>query len=69
MTEAEAKRLLRRMLLSLTPGSILHALSDVYHDEAERAGRKGAERRRQQCQSAATALFVMGLGVDAACPR
>ena len=69
MTENEVKRLLRRMLLSLTPGSILHALSDVYHDEAERAGRKGAERRRQQCQSVATALFVMGLGVDAACPR
>jgi hypothetical protein len=57
------------MLLSLTPGSILHALSDVYYDEAERAGRQGDERRRQQCQSVATALFVMGLGVDAACPR
>jgi hypothetical protein len=57
------------MLLSLTPGSILHALSDVYHASAERAGRKGDERRRQQCQSVATALFVMGLGVDAACPR
>ena len=39
MTEAEAKRLLRRMLLSLTPGSILHALSDVYYDEAERRER------------------------------
>ena len=57
------------MLLSLTPGSILHALSAVYHASAERAGRKGDERRRQQCQSAATALFVMGLGVNAACPR
>ena len=57
------------MLLSLTPGSILHALSDVYHASAERAGRKGDERRRQQCQSVATALFVVGLGIDAACPR
>jgi hypothetical protein len=69
MTENEVKRLLRGMLLSLTPGSILHALSDVYHAAAERAGRKGDERRRQQCQSVATALFVMGLGIDAACPR
>jgi hypothetical protein len=69
MNETEVKRLLRRMLLSLTPGSILHALSDVYHDAAERAGRKGDERRRQQCQSVATALFVVGLGIDAACPR
>ena len=69
MTEPQAKKPLRRMLLSLTPGSILHALSDVYYDEAERAGRQGDERRRQQCQSVATALFVMGLGVDATCPR
>ena len=69
MTEPQAKKHLRRLLLSLTPGSILHALSDVYHDAAERAGRQGDERRRQQCQSAATALFVMGLGVNAACPR
>ena len=69
MTEPQAKKHLRRLLLSLTPGSILHALSDVYYDEAERAGRQGDERRRQQCQSVATALFVMGLGVNAACPR
>jgi hypothetical protein len=69
MTEPQAKKPLRRMLLALTPGSILHDLSNVYHDKAERAGRQGDERRRQQCQSAATALFVMGLGLDAACPR
>ena len=69
MNETEVKRLLRRMLLSLTPGSILHALSDLYHDKAERAARQGDERRRQQCQSVATALFVVGLGIDAACPR
>ena len=69
MTENEVRKLLRRMLLSLTPGSILHALSDVYYDEAERAGRQGDERRRQQCQVVATALFVMGLGIDATCPR
>jgi len=69
MTEPQAKKHLRRLLLSLTPGSILHVLSAVYHDVAERAGRKGDERRRQQCQVVATALFVMGLGIDATCPR
>jgi hypothetical protein len=65
MTEAQARKHLRQMLQSLTPGSVLHLLSDLF----ARAARRGDETTRKQAQEVATALFVVGLGVDAASPR
>jgi hypothetical protein len=69
MTEAQAKKLLRRMLRSFTPGSILHLLAAVYRESAERAGPDVELAVRRRHRRVATALFVVGLGVDAACPR
>jgi hypothetical protein len=67
MTEEEAKRQLRRMLRSFTPGSVLHLLSQLFRESAARSGRKKLVRQRRR--HVAATLFVVGLGVDAACPR
>jgi len=41
MTEAQAKKQLHHMLLSLTPDSVLHLLSELFAQSAKRAGRRG----------------------------
>jgi hypothetical protein len=69
MTEAQARRQLRQMLRTMTPGSPLHLLAELFADSARRAARKGDEKIQKQAQEVASALFVVGLGVDAACPR
>ena len=69
MTEAQAKKHLRQMLRSLTPGSILHLLSELLAESANGAHRRGDLTAEKQEQSAASTLFVVGLGVDAVCPR
>lgn len=69
MTEAEAKKQLRQMLGSLTIGSLLHLLSELFSESAKRAQRMGDVKARKQFQDVASTLFVMGLGVDAASPR
>lgn len=69
MTEAQAKKQLRAMLRSMTPGSVLHLLSELFTASSNRAHRKGDERRQKQYQEVAAALFVLGLGIDSICPR
>ncbi len=66
MNETEAKQQLERMLGSFTAGSILHLLADVFRESAEQAG---DDRSRQQLKQVEETLYVVGLGVDAACPR
>jgi len=69
MTEAQAKKQLRQMLRSLSPGSVLHLLSELFSESAKRARRKGDDMTEKQAQEVAATLFVVGLGVDAVCPR
>jgi hypothetical protein len=69
MTEAEAKKQLRQILGSLTLGSLLHLLSELFVESAKRSQRKGDAKARKQFQDVASTLFVVGLGVDAAIPR
>ncbi len=69
MTEKQAKKHLRQMLRSLTPGSILHLLSQLFAQSAKRAQRRGKGKAQEQAQEVVATLFVVGLGVDAACPR
>lgn len=65
MTEAQAKKHLRQMLRTMTPGSVLHLLSELFAEQAQ-GDDEAAER---QAREVAATLFVVGLGVDAACPR
>ncbi len=69
MKAKKAKKELRLMLESLTQGSILPLLSEVFEELAEVARKDGDETRVEQCRMVAVTLFVVGLGIDAACPR
>jgi hypothetical protein len=66
VTEAVAKKQLRRMLWSLTPGSVLHLLAELHREVAEQAD---DDSKRRQLLAVEAALFVVGLGIDAALPR
>jgi hypothetical protein len=68
MTEKEAQRQLRLMLRGFTPGSILHLLAEAFRAHAEQYRADDPERLKQQCDLADSVLFVIGLGLDAACP-
>lgn len=69
MTEAHAKKHLGTMLRSFTTGTVLHLLAELFREMAEEAREQNDGVAVKQCQEVAAALFVMGLGVDAACPR
>jgi hypothetical protein len=69
MTDETARRQLKRMLRSFSGGSILHLLAEVFEDLAEQARQDGNETRAEQCRAVAATLFVVGLEIDAACPR
>jgi len=69
MTEREAQRQLRRMLRAFTPGSVLHLLAEAFRAHAEQYRGDDDARVRQQCDLADAVLFVVGLGLDAACPQ
>ncbi len=69
MIEAQARKLLRQMLRSLTPGSVLHLLAELFAGLARRARRRGDEASMKRAQEVAAALVVVGLGVDAVWPR
>jgi len=60
---------LRRMLGTLTAGSVLHLLAELFAEQAEAARRVGDDLTAGRCENAEATLFVVGLGVDAACPR
>jgi hypothetical protein len=65
MTETQARSGLRRMLRTLTVGSLLHLLAELYHEAADR----GKDRSDHNAQEVAATLFVVGIGIDAVCPR
>ncbi|MCE9561787.1 MAG: hypothetical protein K8U57_07000 [Planctomycetes bacterium] len=60
------KRLLAEILIDFTAGSILHLLGNVLR---ENAPDDLDETAQQQLASAEEALFVVGVGLDAVCPR
>jgi hypothetical protein len=68
MTESQAKARLRRMLTSLTAGSLLHLLADLFREAGDRPRRRD-QPARDKLRDVAATLFVVGLGVDAVCPR
>ncbi len=69
MTEKQASTQLRRMLGTLTAGSVLHLLAELFAADAEAARRGGDDLAAVQYENVAATLAVVGLGIDAACPR
>ena len=69
MIEKQARTQLRRMLGTLTAGSVLHLLAELFAEQADAARRDADELNAERCDRVESALFVVGLGIDAACPR
>ena len=68
MTDDEAGRLLRALLARYTPGAVLHLLADALAGDAAAAGWPDGDPRHARLAAVRDALFVVGLGVDAARP-
>lgn len=68
MTERQAKQHLEMLLESYTPGSVLHLLADHFERQAEQARRSDDATTFSRCTTLRHALFVVGLGLDAAFP-
>jgi hypothetical protein len=69
MREKQAKKQLEKMLRSFTLGSVLNLLEDLYRQEAKEARRENNVTRYRQCRLVESTLIVVGMGLDAACPR
>ena len=69
MKEAQAKKQLKRMLRSLTAGSILHLLAEIFKESAEEAQEENDPVSHRQFKLVELALIVVGMGVDAANPQ
>jgi hypothetical protein len=69
VTEKKAKKWLRRMLDSFTPGSVLALLAELFHADAQEAQQEGDPTAEEQCRQAEATLIVVGLGIDAIRPR
>lgn len=69
MTEKQTKENLREALVTLTAGSILHLMAEVFRDEAEEARLAGDVQAYRQNRNVEATLFVVGLGIDSARPR
>ena len=64
MTENHARKQLRNMLRSLSGGSVLQLLGDVFGDLAEKAERRNEVQIAEQLRCVKSTLLVVGLGVD-----
>jgi len=69
MKEPQAKKILKSMLRKFTPGSVLHLLADHFREQAEEASQIEDSLAYERCKSLECTLYVVGLGIDAACPR
>ncbi len=69
MTEKQARTQLRRMLRTLTAGSVLSLLAELFEADADAARRGGDSLAADRCGNVAATLAVVALGIDAACPR
>lgn len=69
MNELQAKRQLKKMLRSLTAGSILHLLAEIFRESAEEAKQENDLTSHRQFTLVEKALIVVGMGIDAANPQ
>ena len=69
MKPEKAKRQLERMVLSLTPGSVLMLLGEVFREMGREARDGGSEVIADNYEIAEASLTVLGLGLDALLPK
>ncbi len=66
MSEVQAKKQLRKILQTLTAGSVLHLLADVSRESAAEAKRDNDVASYRQFTLVENTLIVVGMGIDAA---
>jgi len=69
MSERQAKKHLRKMLAAYTPGSVLDLIASIYRESSDEARYAGDAVLYERCRQVERTLVVVGLGVDAVCPR
>jgi hypothetical protein len=69
MKEHQAKKQLKKMLRSLTAGSVLHLLAEIMSESAKEAKQENDLASHRQFKLVEDTLFVVGLGIDAANPQ
>jgi len=68
MTEQQVREQFSELLQRYTTGSLLHILADLFRQSAEEAKSAQDLAEYEQCKLVEHALFVLGLGIDAANP-
>lgn len=68
MNDEQAKNQLAELLDHYTAGSVLHLVAELYQQAAEEAQQAGDAVASERFKNIEHALFVVGLGVDAANP-
>jgi hypothetical protein len=69
MTEQHVRKQLQKMLASFTPGSVLGIMAGIYREAAEEASKENDAILYERCKNVERTLVVVGMGIDAACPR
>lgn len=69
MKPEKAKKQLEKMLRSLTPGSVLMLIGEVFGTWAEEARRGGSDVGEESFKLAESTMTVVGLGLDAILPK
>ena len=68
MTESQIKTQLKAMMVARTPGTVLHLLGEIFRERADAAQRGNDPGAHERAKNVESALFVVGMGVDAAYP-
>ena len=69
MSESQAKKYLAKMMVTLTGGSVLHLLADIFRESAEEARLSDEPIAYQQCKQIENTLVTVGYGIDATLPQ
>lgn len=69
MKPETARKQIKRMLRSFSPGSVLMLIGEVFHEMAEEAREKGSEVISDNYEQAEATMSVVGLGLDAVLPK
>lgn len=69
MSDEHVRKQLRKMLAAYTPGSVLDIMAGIYREAAEEARIQNEATLYERCRNVERTLIVVGLGIDAACPR
>ena len=69
MKPETARKQIKGMLRSFSPGSVLMLIGEVFHEMAQEARESGSEVIADDYESAEATTTVVGFGLDAVLPK